>query len=401
MAEPADNTMAGPRRLAVLGSTGSIGCNTLAVAEHLARQGMDLRVVALAAQRNAGLLIEQAQRLGVRHVAVCDADAAARVRGALPDATVYAGDDAAERLVREVDCTDVAAAIVGIAGLPATLAAAELGRRIHLSNKETLVAAGDLIRPLIGRSGAALLPVDSEHSAVFQCLHGRDARHVRRLVLTASGGPFRETDLAEMRAATPEQALAHPTWDMGPKVTIDSATMMNKALEVIEAHHLFGLPAEQIEAIIHPQSVVHSFVELHDGSVLAQLGPPDMRGPIQAALTWPGRAAGISEPMDWQALRRLDFEPLDPQRFPAVQLAFRAIRAGGTAGAVLNAANEAAVQAFLDLRIPFGRIVELAALAMDTIPVRPADTLDAVLDADRRARALIEDTLSQTPAARD
>jgi 1-deoxy-D-xylulose-5-phosphate reductoisomerase len=393
--------MAGPRRLAVLGSTGSIGCNTLAVAEHLARQGMDLRVVALAAQRNAGLLIEQAQRLGVRHVAVCDADAAARVRGALPDATVYAGDDAAERLVREVDCTDVAAAIVGIAGLPATLAAAELGRRIHLSNKETLVAAGDLIRPLIGRSGAALLPVDSEHSAVFQCLHGRDARHVRRLVLTASGGPFRETDLAEMRAATPEQALAHPTWDMGPKVTIDSATMMNKALEVIEAHHLFGLPAEQIEAIIHPQSVVHSFVELHDGSVLAQLGPPDMRGPIQAALTWPGRAAGISEPMDWQALRRLDFEPLDPQRFPAVQLAFRAIRAGGTAGAVLNAANEAAVQAFLDLRIPFGRIVELAALAMDTIPVRPADTLDAVLDADRRARALIEDTLSQTPAARD
>ncbi len=401
MAEPADNTMAGPRRLAVLGSTGSIGCNTLAVAEHLARQGMDLRVVALAAQRNAGLLIEQAQRLGVRHLAVCDADAAAQARAALPDATVYAGDDAADRLVREVDCTDVAAAIVGIAGLPATLAAAELGRRIHLSNKETLVAAGDLIRPLIESSGAALLPVDSEHSAVFQCLHGRDARHVRRLVLTASGGPFREADLAEMRAATPEQALAHPTWDMGPKVTIDSATMMNKALEVIEAHHLFGLPAEQIEAIIHPQSVVHSFVELRDGSVLAQLGPPDMRGPIQAALTWPGRAAGISEPMDWQTLRRLDFEPLDPQRFPAVQLAYRAIRAGGTAGAVLNAANEAAVQAFLDLRIPFGRIVELAALAMDTIPVRPADTLDAVLDADRQARALIEDTLSQTPVARD
>lgn len=409
MAEPTDNPMAelggglptGPRRLMVLGSTGSIGCNTLAVAEHLAQQGMDLRVVALAAQRNAEVLIEQARRLGVQHLAVCDVDAAAQVREALPEAHVYVGEDAAERLVREVGCTDVAAAIVGIAGLPATLAAAELGRRIHLSNKETLVAAGDLIRPILERSGAQLLPVDSEHSAVFQCLHGRNASAVQRLVLTASGGPFRDTDLDTIRDATPEQALTHPTWDMGPKVTIDSATMMNKALEIIEAHHLFNLPGEQIDAVIHPQSVVHSFVEMRDGSVLAQLGPPDMRGPIQLALTWPGRVPGISEPMDWQALTRLDFQPACHDRFPALGLAYRAIRAGGTAGAVLNAANELAVQAFLDLRIPFGRIVELATLAMDTISVRPADSLDAVLDADRRARALIEDTLSRPAAARD
>ena len=396
--EPPDTPSTDPRRLIVLGSTGSIGGNTLAVAEHLAGQGYPIRVVGLAAQRSAEKLIGQARRLGVRHLAMTDPSAAAAVREALPDATVFSGDDAAERLVREVPCTDVAAAIVGIAGLPATLAAARLGLRIHLSNKETLVAAGALVLPIVRQTGAQLLPVDSEHSAVFQCLGGRDASSVRRLVLTASGGPLRDTPIEAAHHATPEQALAHPTWDMGPKVTIDSATMMNKALEVIEAHHLFGLPGDQIQTLIHPQSVVHSFVEMLDGSVLAQLGPPDMRTPIQAALTWPARAPGCGEAMDWTQIHRLDFRPTDPQRYPAIGLAYDAIAAGGTAGAVLNAANEAAVQAFLAHQIPLGRVVELAALALDRIEPRPADTLDAVMQADRQARALVQQALTQTPA---
>ncbi|XAL99885.1 1-deoxy-D-xylulose-5-phosphate reductoisomerase [Phycisphaeraceae bacterium D3-23] len=390
------------RRLIVLGSTGSIGGNTLDVAEHLATHtGLDLQVVGLAAMRSTETLIEQAKRFDVQHLAVADRDAAQQVQTALPDATIYTGDDAAERLVRAIDCTDVAAAIVGSAGLGATLAAAELGRTIHLSNKETLVAAGALVMPIIERSGSALLPVDSEHSAIFQCLHGRDASDVQRVVLTASGGPFRDADPATIYDATPEQALAHPTWDMGPKVTIDSATMMNKALEIIEAHHLFKLPPERIEAIIHPQSIVHSFVEMRDGSVLAQLGPPDMRSPIHAAMTWPERTPGLATPMDWASLSQLDFEPVDAARFPALQLAYRAIRAGGTAGAVMNAANEQAVSAFLDGRIPFGRIVELVASAMDTIAAGPAETLAGILDADAQARRYVEDALSHSPATTD
>ncbi|MFI4861956.1 MAG: 1-deoxy-D-xylulose-5-phosphate reductoisomerase [Phycisphaerales bacterium JB063] len=391
-----------PRRLIVLGSTGSIGCNTLDVAEHLAvSAGLDLQVVGLAAMRSTDKLIEQARRFNTQYLAVTDADAAKHVQAALPGVTLYTGDGAAEQLVRAVECTDVAAAIVGSAGLGATLAAAELGRTIHLSNKETLVAAGALVMPLIERTGARLMPVDSEHSAIFQCLHGRDASAVQRLVLTASGGPFRNTDLDSLRHATPEQALAHPTWDMGPKVTIDSATMMNKALEIIEAHYLFNLPAEQIDAIIHPQSMVHSFVEMRDGSVLAQLGPPDMRSPIQTALTWPNRAPSISTPMDWASLSQLDFEPVDEARFPALQLAYRAIRAGGTAGAVMNAANEAAVQAFLDHQIPFGQIVELVASAMDTIAPGPADSLERVFEADHQARRFVHGTLSHDPAITD
>lgn len=409
MADPTDNpaclSPSGPqnaRRLIVLGSTGSIGCNTLDVVDHLSQKaGLDLQVVGLAAQCNSGRLIQQAQRFGVAHLAMCDAAAAEQVRSALPDATVYAGDNAAEQLVHAVECTDVASAIVGSAGLGATIAAAELGRRIHLSNKESLVAAGELLLPIVERTGAELLPVDSEHSAIFQCLHGRDATGVRRLVLTASGGPFRDADPETVANATPEQALAHPTWDMGPKVTVDSATMMNKALEIIEAHHLFGLPGDQIEAIVHPQSIVHSFVEMLDGSVLAQMGPPDMRGPIQAALTWPERAEGLGTSMDWATLRQLDFEPASPQRFPALGLAYRAIAQGGTAGAVMNAANEAAVEAFLAHRIPFSRIVELVGHAMDTIPSQPVRAVADVRDADRRARAFIDDALTHAPATID
>ena len=394
-----------PRRLIVLGSTGSIGVNTLNVVEHLQRNNaLSIQVVGLAARSSTRALIEQARRFNVTRLAIADPASAAALRKALPEADVLAGPDAAERLVRETDCTDVAAAIVGIAGLPATLAAAELGRRIHLSNKETLVAAGALVTRTAKASGAQFLPVDSEHSAIFQCLAGvadyPRSQSVRRLVLTASGGAFRDRPLEQIANATPEDALKHPTWDMGPKVTVDSATMMNKGLEVIEAHWLFDVPPEKIQPLIHPQSLVHSFVEFIDGSVLAQLGPPDMRTPIQTALTWPRRTAGCGDRLDWSRLSDLNFYPPCPERYPAIALCYRALRLGGTAPAVLNAANEAAVQAFLERKIAFGRIVELVALALETIKPRPADDLAAILDADRAARQCVADALESNGRAR-
>ena len=387
MNEPAPNTA--PRRLIVLGSTGSIGVNTLEVADHLNRiEAADIRVVGLAAGRSIDKLIEQALRFEVRHLAIADPAGEAALRAALPDATVFTGPDASHRLVEEVEATDVAAAIVGSAGLPATIAAVERGLRVHLSNKETLVAAGALVTPRIREHGATLIPVDSEHSAIFQCLEG-SPRHIKRIVLTASGGPFRTKSQAEINNATVEQALDHPTWNMGPKVTLDSASMMNKALEVIEAHWLFDLPGEKIEVIVHPQSVVHSFVEFDDHSILAQLGPPDMRTPIQYALTYPGRAAGCSDAMEWEKLSQLIFEPPDFERFPSLKLAFDVVEAGGTAGAVFNAANEAAAGAFLERRITFGRIFELVTDALAAIDAQPVDCLETVLDADTRARAFV------------
>ncbi|NBC10445.1 MAG: 1-deoxy-D-xylulose-5-phosphate reductoisomerase [Planctomycetes bacterium] len=399
------------RRVIVLGSTGSIGVNALAVIDHLRRVvGLPFEVVGLSAGRSAKPLIEQARQFNVKHLAVSDERAAAEVRAALPDATVFNGEGCNRKLVEAIDeATDVVAAVVGSAGLPAAVAAAKRGLRICLANKETLVAAGEMVTPLLRRHGAMLLPVDSEHSAIFQCLHPGDGEEgsgarsrqgtvtdtscVRRIVLTASGGPFREADAQTIAHATPEQALRHPTWDMGPKITIDSATMMNKALEIIEAHWLFGLSGEKIEVIVHPESVVHSFVEFADHSVLAQLGPPDMRTPIQYALTWPDRAPGVSRQMDWAALSRLNFQPPDFARFPALKLAYEVIEAGGTAGAVLNAANEAAVAAFLERRIRFGRIVELAAEALSAVPARPIDCLDTVLQADKQARAFVAERI--------
>lgn len=380
---------AATRRLIVLGSTGSIGVNTLEVADHLNRiDAAEIRVVGLAAGRSTDKLIEQARRFEVRHLAIAHPDGEAALRAALPDAVIFSGPDASHRLVEEVEATDVAAAIVGSAGLPATIAAVERGLRVHLSNKETLVAAGALVTPLIRQHGATLIPVDSEHSAIFQCLEGCP-RHVKRIVLTASGGPFRTKSRDEINNATVEQALDHPTWNMGPKVTLDSASMMNKALEVIEAHWLFDLPSEKIEVIVHPQSVVHSFVEFEDHSILAQLGPPDMRTPIQYALTYPGRAIGCSDAMEWEKLNQLIFEPPDFERFPSLKLAFEVVEAGGTAGAVFNAANEAAVGAFLERRIAFGRIFELVTDALAAIDAQPVDCLDTVLDADARARAFV------------
>ncbi|MHC4996194.1 MAG: 1-deoxy-D-xylulose-5-phosphate reductoisomerase [Planctomycetota bacterium] len=348
------------RKLILLGSTGSIGENTLRVVENL---GDAFEVVGLAAGSNAERVLKQARMFHVTHLALADSDAGATLSAELPDATTYTGADAARQLVEGTDAEVLVSAIVGAAGLSATIAGIEKGMDVALANKETLVAAGELVIPLVKKHGVNLLPVDSEHSAIFQCLEsaheGDPCRRVKRIVLTASGGPFRETPLEQIQNATVEQALNHPTWNMGPKITIDSATMMNKALEIIEAHWLFGLGVYQIDVIIHPQSIAHSFVEYEDHSVLAQLGAPDMKTPIQYALTYPDRAPGCSEPLDWTTLGRLDFHQPDHERFPALGLAYRVIEAGGTAGAILNAANEQAVAAFLEHRIRFGRIVEL------------------------------------------
>lgn len=401
------------RRLILLGSTGSIGRQTIDVAQSLnalADRGEPgaarVDMVALAAGSNGELLLEQARQTGARALALTNpgADGPALVaRAAREGRTLLLGPDAAERLVIETQAEIVLSAIVGAAGLPATLAAARLGRDIALANKETLVAAGSLVVPLARASGSRLLPVDSEHSAVWQCFD-RDivppcalGGHVRRVTLTASGGPFRALPAEQVYNATPEMALNHPTWSMGPKVTVDSASLMNKALELIEAHWLFGLPSDRLDAVIHPQSIVHALVEFVDGSVLAQLGAPDMRTPIQCALTFPRRAAGRSARLDLASLSRLDFQPVDHERFPALRLANEVIdRPLSTAGAVLNGANEAAVEAFLARRAPFGMIPRLAREALAHVGDSPVRDLADVAEADAEARRFVASRL--TPA---
>jgi 1-deoxy-D-xylulose-5-phosphate reductoisomerase len=380
------------RRIILLGSTGSIGVNTLNVARHLAPA---FDIVGLAAGANVGLLIEQAREFGVEHLAIADDDARHALQDALPNATIHGGPNATQDLTESVEADILVGAVVGAAGLPATLSAIERGMTIALANKETLVAAGELVVPLAEQHGVALLPVDSEHSAIFQCLQSEQPR-VKRIVLTASGGPFRKATKNQIVNATVAEALNHPTWNMGRKITIDSATMMNKALEIIEAHWLFDVTAEQIDVIIHPQSIAHSFVEFVDHSILAQLGTPDMRTPIQYALTWPDRAPGSSQALDWAALSQLEFEQPDHDRFPALGLAYRVIETGGTSGAVLNAANEAAVDAFLTERIRFGQITELVEAALDEIESIPVDSLETVLEADRRARQVVEKRIAGT-----
>ncbi len=403
---PSDLAQAAPRRLIVLGATGSIGRQTIEVVEHLnalrRRAGAPdaFEVVGMAGGKNEPEALAVATRMGVSRVAM-HAGSGREQFGAV---TIDRGPDAAERLVREVECDVVLAAIVGSAGLPATLAGVHTGRDVALANKETLVAAGAIVVPAARMSGARLLPVDSEHSAIWQCLWGRKGEscppcvvgpEVKRVTLTASGGPFRTASREATYGATASQALKHPTWSMGAKVTVDSASLMNKALELIEAHWLFGLESARLDAIVHPQSIVHSFVEFEDGSTLAQLGAPDMRTPIQIALTYPERPDGCSKPLDLTSMSRLDFEPVDHERFPSVGLARRVIEEGGSAGAVLNAANEVAVEAFLAGAIPFGRITELAAEAMDRISWRETPTLEAVMDADGEARRLVASMLTE------
>lgn len=387
-----------PKKLIVLGSTGSIGVNTLKVVEHLNRTRPGcIEVVGLAAGRSIKALAQQAERFNVSTVAVAQHHLKPQLEKALPAGTrVLAGTDASEQLVRETEATDIAGAIVGAAGLPAMIAAVELGRLIHLANKETLVAAGELVTRTARETGAVILPVDSEHAAIAQCLEAAEHKDVMRLVLTASGGPFRTSNADTIRNATVDQALKHPTWKMGPKITIDSATMMNKALEIIEAHWLFNQPSERIDVVIHPQSIIHSFVEFKDHSILAQLGPPDMCGPIQHAMTYPERWGGSAQQLDWTRLGPLEFYPPDGDRFPALRLAYKVIDAGGTAGAIVNAANETAVHAFIDQRIRFGRINELAEQALETLDIAPIKSLNDVLEADEQARSFVTEELNRS-----
>lgn len=385
-----------PTRVHLLGSTGSIGVNTLAVVEHLAAiEGPRFEVASLVAGRNRERLLEQARRHRPLAIGLADGDS-----GGLAGAPhAFTGPDAAREIVeRFVEPGDVVVgAMVGAAGIAPILAAIERGARIALANKETLVAAGSIVMAAVRRRGVEMLPVDSEHNALFQAIAGSDpSRELRRVVLTASGGPFRTWSAARIAAATVEDALNHPTWSMGRKVTIDSASLMNKALEVIEAHWLFDLPADRIEAIVHPQSIVHGFAEFIDGSVIAQMSPPDMRLPIQHALTWPRRAEGCSPRLDWAALRSLEFEPVDHERFPALRLAHRVIELGGSAGAVFNAANEVAVEAFLAGGIPFPRIGETVAAALDAIPTASLRDLSDATEADATARAWVAARLGGT-----
>ena len=389
------------RRVFLLGSTGSIGTSALDVVRDFARRG-DARfeVVGLAAARNGDALVAQAREFGARAIALADDSVDLEGHAALPTGTrVLRGADAARELLRDHARRGdlVLAAMVGAAGIEPVLEAIALGCDVALANKEALVAAGSIVMPAAARAGVRIIPVDSEHNALFQCLKASTAMdEVRRVVLTASGGPFRMRSRSEMARATVDDALAHPTWRMGPKVTIDSASLMNKALELIEAHWLFGLGAERIDAIIHPQSIVHGFVEYLDGSVLAQLSPPDMRTPIQQAMCDPQRFDGPSRKLDFTALRSLDFEPVDLERFPAITLAHRVISAGGSAGAVLTAANEIAVRAFLDRRIGFLDITEVVRATLDACRPCPVASLADVRSADAAARAHAE-SLTRLP----
>lgn len=369
----------------MLGCTGSIGRNALEVIAALPDR---LTVAGLCCHANWQRLAEQCQQFRPRVAVISDPVAFADAdRTEFPGGTeLLGGTDAACALAAANDVDIVLAAVVGAAGLHGTWAALEAGKTVALANKETLVVGGPLVTELAVRRNAALLPVDSEHSAIFQALTGHTAADVDRVVLTASGGPFRGRTADDLVGVTPEQALCHPTWRMGPKITVDSATLMNKALEIIEARWLFGLTAEQIDVIVHPESIVHSFVEFRDGSVLAQLSPPDMRLPIQFALTYPDRLPGPTRRLDWGTFSSLNFEPVDRETFRAVDLGFEVVRRGGTTGAVLNAANEAAVARFLGGDLGFLDIARCCRAVLDSHDYDPAPTLAGLLAVDHWAR---------------
>jgi 1-deoxy-D-xylulose-5-phosphate reductoisomerase len=373
-----------PRRVVVLGSTGSIGTSCLDVIDHLPGR---LRALGLSAHRNWQVLCEQAQRHRPRWIALTDAEAARCLdRALLNGCELLTGPDGVARMAADADADVVVSAIVGSAGLAGTWAALERGKVVAFANKETLVMAGPLVMDLAARRGGRLLPVDSEHSALFQALGNTPTDQVARVVLTGSGGPFRGRKRRDLEDVTAQEALRHPTWNMGPKITVDSATLMNKALEVVEARWLFDLPPEKIEVIIHPESVIHSFVEFTDGSVLAQLSPPDMRLPIQYALTWPERVSGPARRIDWRTLEAWHFEQPDRETFPALDLGFEVARRGGTCGAVVNAANEAAVGRFLAGKLRFLDIVPACRTVLENHPYSPTPTLAELASLDRWAR---------------
>jgi 1-deoxy-D-xylulose-5-phosphate reductoisomerase len=374
------------RRVVLLGSTGSIGCSTLRVANELPEE---IEIIALAACRNVAKLAEQARETGVRHVALFDADKEAELRSLLPaDVSIHIGPEGLLEVATLAEADIVLIAIVGTAGLHPALAAIEAGKDLAIASKEILVMAGEVITTAATRCGVKLLPVDSEHNAIFQCLDGHRGgeEEVSRLVLTASGGPFRSLPSDQIANVTLAQALKHPTWEMGPKITIDSATLFNKGLEMIEARWLFGIGMDRIDVVVHPQSIIHSMVEFTDGSVLAQLSRTDMVFPIQYALTWPRRLKGGLKPLDFPALAKLEFEAPRRADFPALDLARRAGLEGGTLPAVFNAANEVAVEAFRAGKIPFPGIWQCVAAVMDAHEVQPSGTLESVVAADQWAR---------------
>lgn len=391
----------------VLGSTGSVGESTLDV---LARNPDRFRLVALGANRNAVKLAQQIRRWQPAYAALADETAAGELQqllgGSAPQTRLLAGEDALSQLASLSEADAVMAAIVGSAGLRSTLAAARAGKRLLLANKESLVMSGPLLMEAVRKSGATLLPIDSEHNAIFQCLPpqsraGELPPGVRRVVLTASGGPFREATREVLAAATPEAACAHPNWVMGRKISVDSATLMNKGLELIEACFLFGLQPGQVEIVVHPQSIVHSLVEYLDGSVLAQLSSPDMRTPIAHALGWPERIASGVEFLDLIRTGRLDFQAPDPERFRCLALAQAAARAGGMLPVVLNAANEVAVQAFLERRLNFLQIAAVIEAVMNSATGGGAiESLEEVLATDAEARRLAHESLAGQHAAR-
>ncbi len=388
-ADTAPTSVGNPKRICVLGSTGSIGVNTLDLLRFAAERGeQNVEVVALTANSNVALLAEQCRAFRPEFAAIADAAKLEELRAALDGLEIEIGggpEAVVEAANRDSDW--VMSAIVGAAGLPGTLAAAERGAAVALANKEALVCAGDVVKAAVARSGGMLLPVDSEHNAIFQVYDFERPHRISKLILTASGGPFRTADIETMRRATPAEAVKHPNWSMGAKISVDSASMMNKGLELIEATHLFPTPEEQIEILVHPQSVIHSMVEYVDGSTLAQLGSPDMRTPIASCLAWPDRTPSPSPTLDLVEIGQLTFEAPDPVRFPAIRLAREAAKAGGTAPGVLNAANEIAVEAFLKERVGF---LDIAAIVEETLAATPAGeltSLDDAMAADAAARA--------------
>ncbi len=376
-------------QLAILGSTGSIGRNTLQVVRELETPP---QVVALAAGHNVDELVRQALEFRPDFLSVADAQALDHLQQSLASRTDYnpqcvCGPEGILKVAQETDYDVLVSAAVGVAGLEATYAAIQAGKRIALANKEVLVVAGELVMAAARQSNTTILPVDSEHNAIHQCMRTGAMDEIERLILTASGGPFRTTPIEELALATPESALQHPTWQMGNRITIDSATMMNKGFEVIEACLLFGLSASQVEVVIHPQSIVHAMVEFRDGSLIAQLSPPDMKLPIRYALTYPARETSPRERLDWSRVPQLDFETPDSRKFPLLGLAYKALRIGGTAGCILNAADEVAVAAFLEGRIPYLAIARVIEETLSQGDGWKASSIQEMLVIDSKARA--------------
>ena len=383
-----------PRRITILGSTGSIGCSTI---DLIKRDPEAYKVEALTANRNVDALAEQARLLDAQFVAIGDPDRYEDLKLALSGSNVEAaaGPEAiVEAAARGADW--VMAGIVGAAGLEPTLEAVRQGAVVALANKECLVCGGDLMLDEISRSGATLLPVDSEHNAIFQVFDFDRRDSVEKIILTASGGPFRTTSIEDMAKVTPAEAVAHPNWDMGAKISVDSATMMNKGLELIEAYYLFGLPEDKIDILVHPQSIIHSMVAYVDGSVLAQLGSPDMRTPISYALAWPQRMVAPSARLDLGKIATLTFEPPDSERFPALRLAREALKAGGAAPTILNASNEVAVAGFLDNNLGFLDIPRIVTETLEKMPISAIRSVDDALSVDNEARHIARDIMTET-----